>query len=188
MAILDIYLYPHPVLRKKAERVEKFDSELHSFLDDMAETMFAADGVGLAAPQVGVSKRIFVLNGEIEEVISGGTSSKVYEMINPEIIEVDEDKIIFEEGCLSFPDIYGPVERFPRVKARYYDRFGEERFIEAAELLAIAIQHELDHLNGVLLIDKLNVFRQKKIKKLMKKRFGDTELHLQPSEIKKRLK
>ncbi len=187
MSVLDIYLFPHPILRKKAKEVTEFDRELHKFLDDMGETMFVADGVGLAAPQVGVSKRIFVLSSKIGELLEGEVEGDVIEMINPEITEYLGEEVTNDEGCLSFPDVYGPVKRWSRVRVQYRDRYGNQRYLDATALMAIAVQHELDHLNGVLLIDKFSSFRQRQVKKWMKKLFGDTELHLQPFEIKRRL-
>ena len=165
MAKLKLYEYPHPVLKQKAVKVETVDDELRRFLDDMLETMYEEDGVGLAAPQVGGSKRIVVIdvhNGE------EGEHSPLF-LINPEIIEHTEEKMINEEGCLSVPDQRAEVERYAGVKVRYIDYHGKEQEVVGDGLLAICLQHELDHLDGVLYIDRLSrLKRQMLVKKLNK--------------------
>lgn len=143
MAKLKIVVAGDPVLRKIAAPVERIDKKLVRFLKDMAETMYAADGVGLAAPQVGVSKRVVVID------IGDG----IYELINPEIVK-KEGSVIGGEGCLSVPDYEGEVERAEYVECEFTDRKGQRMILQANGLLAVAVQHELDHLDGILFIDK----------------------------------
>ena len=145
MAILDIKTAGNPVLRQVASRVTKIDKKIKMLLRDMADTMYAAEGVGLAAPQVGVSSSIVVID----------VGSGILEMINPEIIS-REGSCINIEGCLSVPNFDGEVERSKSVTVKYQDRTGKPVTLEANELLAIAVQHELDHLAGILFIDKAN--------------------------------
>lgn len=143
MAKLEITIAGNPVLREKCVEVKKFDKKLQRLLKDMAETMYAADGVGLAAPQVGILKRIVVID----------VGDGLLEMINPEIVKA-EGAVLSPEGCLSVPDYEGEVERFEKVECEFDDRTGQRMVVEAEGLLAICIQHELDHLEGVLFIDK----------------------------------
>ena len=145
MAILDIKTAGNPVLRQVASRVTKIDKKIKMLLRDMADTMYAAEGVGLAAPQVGVSSCIVVID----------VGSGILEMINPEIVS-REGSCINIEGCLSVPNFDGEVERSKSVTVKYQDRTGKPVTLEANELLAIAVQHELDHLAGILFIDKAN--------------------------------
>jgi len=142
MGIRMIVKNPDPVLRDKAVQVKNFNANLHKLLDDMAETMYEADGVGLAAPQVGILKRVIVMD----------CGDGLIEMINPEIIEREGEQF-GPEGCLSIPGLMGDVRRAMKVKAKGQDRFGNPITVEGEELLARCIQHEIDHLNGVLFID-----------------------------------
>ncbi|WP_433749607.1 peptide deformylase [Falsibacillus pallidus] len=146
MALLPIVKYPAEILEIKCEKVTKFDANLHQLLRDMYETMIAADGVGLAAPQIGVNKQIAIVDVDDE--------TGVIEMINPEILATSGDQLGVE-GCLSFPDIYGEVNRPYYVKVKAQDRFGREYIFEAEDFLARAVQHEIDHLNGVLFTSKI---------------------------------
>ena len=167
MAVLKVYEYPHPILKKKASEVEAVDDELRRFLDDMLETMYHAVGVGLAAPQVGVSKRIVVID------ISHDDEDKMdpLYMVNPKIIWKSEEKVCGEEGCLSVPEQKAEVERFAAVKVEYLDYHGNKQILEAEDFLAIAVQHELDHLDGILYIDRISrLKRQMLLKKLQKLR------------------
>lgn len=150
MALLDIMIAGAPVLRKNAEKVTRFDKKLGKLLDNMAETMYFAEGCGLAAPQVGLSKRAIV--------IDDGTGIK--EFINP-VFKFKEGSCTNVEGCLSVPDYEGEVERAKRVAVEYQDRRGNHKYMEADGLLAIALQHETDHLDGVLFIDKASVIMPK---------------------------
>lgn len=144
MAVRVIVQAPDPVLREKSRPVTKFNANLHKLLDDMAETMYHANGVGLAAPQIGILKRVIV--------IDVGDENGLIEMVNPEIIEREGEQI-GPEGCLSIQGINGDVRRAMKVKVRGQDRHGNEIMMEGEEFLARAFQHEVDHLNGVLFTD-----------------------------------
>ncbi len=174
MAVRNILLYPHPTLRAKCKAVEVFDEELHKLLDDMAETMYTANGVGLAAPQIGVDLQVTVIDAGEER------GKELIELINPKVVEVEGAPIVGEEGCLSFPDIYAPVERKPTVKVEAQDRNGEAFTVEGDGLLGVALQHEIDHLNGKLFIDYISRFRHNQIRKQMKKRYGKGDLFWTP--------
>ena len=146
MTILPIVMFPDKILKQKCAKVTSFDKNLAKLLNNMYETMIEADGVGLAAPQVGVKKQIAVV--EVDE------ESGVIELINPEILETKGEQTGVE-GCLSFPDVYGEVTRSYRVKIRAQDRRGQYYELEAEDFLARAIQHEIDHLQGVLFTSKI---------------------------------
>lgn len=147
MPALEIKKAGDPVLREKCQPVDTFDRKLRLLLNNMADTMYKADGVGLAAPQIGLSIAVVVID----------VGEGIIEMINPKIIE-REGTIEDTEGCLSVPGVYGTVERSARVVAEFQNRYGKKRTIEGTELLARAIQHELDHLEGVLFTDKVTSF------------------------------
>lgn len=164
MAVLPIIVYPDPKLRTVAEPVEEVDDEVKQIVDDMAETMYAAPGVGLAAPQVGVSKRIFVVDTAFED-----EPSKLHVFINPKFVVKDGD-ILWEEGCLSFPGIHEEVKRAERVVVHALDREGKPFEIEAEGLTAVALQHEYDHLDGVLIVDHVSFFKKRQIERDLKKR------------------
>ncbi len=173
MAKLKIFEYPDPVLKQKSEPVEKVDDDIRRLLDDMLETMYAAAGVGLAAPQVGVLKRIIVIDTHDEE--EGEEPCPLF-LVNPEIIARSEEQVCHEEGCLSVPEQHAEVMRYAGVKVRYLDYQGQEREIEAEGFLAIALQHEIDHLDGILYIDRISrLKRQMLLKKLQKMRAGEKE-------------
>lgn len=144
MALRTIRIDDDPILRKVSKPVKNFDKSLEDILNDMIETMNHAEGVGLAAPQIGILKRIFIID----------VGEGVIEFINPEILEVNEEQI-GEEGCLSVPGRYAIVKRPLKVKARAQNRMGEDFEIEAIELQARAILHEYDHLEGILYIDNI---------------------------------
>ncbi|MBP3546817.1 MAG: peptide deformylase [Alphaproteobacteria bacterium] len=168
MAKLKVYEYPHPVLKQKAEKVAKVDDEIRSFLDDMLETMYDAVGVGLAAPQVGVSKRIVVI--DVAHPDEGEERNPIY-LVNPEIIWHSDEESCQYEGCLSVPDQSAEVNRYKQVRVQYLDYNGKECEIMAEGLLAIALQHEIDHLDGILYIDRISrLKRQMLLKKLQKMR------------------
>ena len=150
MAKLKIVIAGAPVLREVAQPVERIDKKLQRLLRDMAETMYAADGVGLAAPQVGVSKRVVVID----------VGEGLYELINPEIVK-REGKVLGSEGCLSVPDYEGEEERSEYVECEFTDKTGQRMLLSASGLLAICIQHELDHLDGILFIDKAKTISPK---------------------------
>lgn len=144
MALRIIVKDPDPVLREKAKPVPQITPNIHKLLDDMAETMYDAQGVGLAAPQVGILKRVIVMDV--------GDENGLIELINPEIIEREGEQF-GPEGCLSIPGLTGDVRRAQRVKVKGLNRNGEEFELEGTDLLARCIQHEVDHLNGVLFTD-----------------------------------
>lgn len=164
--ILPIVAYPDKRLKQKSQKVESFDAELHTFLDDMYETMIASNGIGLAAIQVAVPKDILILNIPDEE--DAQTKETLIEMINP-VIHTKKGTTSYQEGCLSVPGFYEEVERFESIKVSYNDRHGNEHEIAAEGLLSIAIQHEMDHLLGILFIDKLSYARRKKFEKEYKR-------------------
>ena len=165
MACLDILLYPHPILRKKCKDVEEVNEDVTRLLDDMIETMFSARGLGLAAPQVGITSKVVVIDAGAEQ----GRGSEIVELINPRITFKSEEKIITDEGCLSFPNIYADVERHRMVRFEALNRKGEHFLMEAEGLFAVAIQHEMDHLNGIVFIEHISRLRQSMIKRKMRK-------------------
>jgi peptide deformylase len=152
MAILDIVTFPDPFLRLKAKQVTKFDAELQTLIENMFETMRAAPGVGLAAPQIGESLRLVVV--EYTEDEDENAKPKKYVLINPEIVKRSEETVTDLEGCLSLPGLVGSVERHQSVTVKAKNRFGKPLKIEAEEWLARIFQHEIDHLDGVLYIDR----------------------------------
>jgi peptide deformylase len=164
MAVREIVIYPHPALRTVAEPVERVTDEIKQIVDDMAETMYAAPGVGLAAPQVGISKRIFVIDTAGE-----GEKPSLVVCINPRFLK-KEGEILWEEGCLSFPGIHEDVTRAERVVVQALNRDGVQFEIEADGLTAIALQHEYDHLDGVLIVDHVSYFKKRQIERDLKKR------------------
>ena len=152
MAILDIVTFPDPFLSLKAKQVTKFDTELQTLVDNMFETMRAAPGVGLAAPQIGESLRLVVV--EYTEDEDENAKPKKYVLVNPEIVKRSEEMITDIEGCLSLPGLAGRVERHEAVTVKAKNRFGKPLKIEAEGWLARIFQHEIDHLEGVLYIDR----------------------------------
>lgn len=164
MAIREIRTYPDEVLKKKAEPCEGVDDELQRLIDDMVETMYAAPGIGLAAPQVGVSKRLIV----VDVNSAYGEEAELIVLLNPEIVEC-EGTVQSEEGCLSLPEFTTSVERFETVTVKGLDREGKEATIPAEGLLAIALQHEIDHLEGTLLLDRSSFLKREFYKKQLKK-------------------
>lgn len=164
--LLQIVTYPDKRLKTKSTEVEDFDDELHTLLDNMYETMLENNGVGLAAIQVGVSKKILLIN--IPDENGEQNRDELYEIINPSIKE-SSGITQHQEGCLSVPEFYEDIERFENITLKYQDRYGEKLQIEATEMLSIALQHEIDHLNGKLFIDKLPYGKRKKFEKEYKK-------------------
>ena len=161
MAILEIKEYGEPVLRGKALPVKEIAPEILNLIKDMAETMYTASGVGLAASQVGVPKRIILVDGEEEGLIV---------LINPMIIK-SEGEVVAEEGCLSVPDIYNQVKRSSKVTVKALDENGDPIEITKEDLTARALQHEIDHLDGILFIDRIGrMERQILLNKLKKKK------------------
>ncbi|MDA8082735.1 MAG: peptide deformylase [Nitrospiraceae bacterium] len=164
MALLDIKKYPAKVLKQKAAPVAEIDEGLQRLIDDMIETMYAAPGVGLAAPQVGVSKRLAVIDISAKE-----ESVPLLVLINPVILHT-EGEIEFEEGCLSIPDYTAKVTRAESLVLRALDRSGRQVEVETGGLLSVAIQHELDHLDGILFIDRLSPVKREFIRKKFRKK------------------
>lgn len=167
LATLAILKYPNALLRKKSIPVEIFDDNLHNFLDDMYETLIESKGVGLAAIQVGRAERILIINVPREED-KQQYKEDLLEIINPTFL-TQEECVEWEEGCLSVPDFYESIKRFDKVSIAYKDRYGNDRILKAQGFLAVAIQHEIDHLNGVLFVDKLPILKRKKFEKELKK-------------------
>lgn len=162
MALLNILRYPDPRLHKIAKPVTVFDERLKTLVADMAETMYAAPGVGLASTQVDVHEQVIVI-----DVSDAGNELRVF--VNPEIIWASEEKQVYDEGCLSVPGIYDGVERPARVKARAKDADGKEFEVEADGLLAVCIQHEMDHLKGKVFVEYLSPLKRNRIKTKMLK-------------------
>lgn len=173
MAIRDIVFFPNQVLTTPTKKVESFDDELKTLVADMAETMYDAPGIGLAAPQVGVLQRVAVI-----DITRGEEERDLLVLVNPEIVH-REGKILWEEGCLSIPQVYEKIERSKQVTVRAQDENGETFEIEADELLAVALQHEIDHLDGVLFFDRMSQLKRtralKKYKKVMENRALEAE-------------
>ncbi|MGQ4274763.1 peptide deformylase [Terrihabitans sp. B22-R8] len=157
MSIRAIHVIPDALLRQKAEPVTIFDDELRTLIDDMLETMYAAPGIGLAAPQIGIMKRLAVVDVSSRE---DGEAEAPIALINPEIVWSSEEMSVYQEGCLSIPDVYEEVVRPERIRVRFLDRDGEEQEIEADGVLATCIQHEMDHLDGVLFIDHISKLKR----------------------------
>lgn len=190
MAKLKIFTFPDLVLAKKAAPIERVEKNLHGLADDMLETMYDAPGIGLAANQVGVLQRILVLDTEYEmeelpegvapptgvEVAGGSVikNRKPQIIINPEIIS-REGSILFEEGCLSVPEYNAEVKRAEKIKLQYQDIDGLTKTLSADGLLAVAIQHEMDHLDGKLFIDRLNPLKKEIVRKKLRQERADRE-------------
>jgi peptide deformylase len=167
MALREILFVPDPRLKKECAPVEEVNDEIKTLLDDMLETMYAAPGIGLAAPQIGVMKRVVVM-----DVSDDKDTPEPLKLINPEIIWESEETSVYQEGCLSIPEQYADIERPAEVGMRYMDENGETHEIEADGLLATCIQHEIDHLDGILFTDYLSALKRnmmiKKVQKLQK--------------------
>ena len=164
MAIREILVVPDPVLKLVSQPVETVDDDLRALMDDMLETMYDAPGIGLAAIQIGVPKRVIVMD------IAGPDDPKAPRYyVNPEIVWSSEETAPYEEGCLSIPDIYDEVERPARVKLKYLNYQGEEVVEDAEGLFAVCIQHEMDHLEGVLFIDHLSRLKRERAVAKVKK-------------------
>ena len=165
MALLEILQAPHPVLKTKARPVERVDDRIRRLAADMFETMYKAPGIGLAAPQVGVSERLIVLD------VAEGEERRPMTMVNPELVWRSGDRGVAEEGCLSLPGQYADVTRPQAIKVRFLDEDGVERELEADGLLARCVQHEIDHLDGILFVDHLTALKRNMImRKLIKTR------------------
>ena len=164
MAKRNILIEPDPILRKKSEKLEKVDLETQKFLDDMLDTMYSAPGIGLAAVQVGVLKRLIVVDISKED-----ENKNPLFLINPIITQKSDKKSIHEEGCLSLPGYFAEIERPAECQVEYLDYNGNKQSLKATGLLSTCIQHEIDHLNGILFIDYLSKIKKDMIiKKLTK--------------------
>ena len=182
MTILPIVVFPNPILKQTSKSVEKIDDELKKLMTNMLETMYADKGVGLAAVQVGVLKRVIVIDVEykVEEEECEGhhhshhhhhhiSNQKPMFLINPEIISCSKEQSVYYEGCLSFPEVRADVTRPELVKVKYLDYSGAEKIIEADGILATCVQHEIDHLNGITFVDHLSKLKREiTLKKLQK--------------------
>lgn len=171
MAILPIIEIPDPRLRQVSEPVAAVDDDLRRLMDDMLETMYAAPGIGLAAIQVGVAKRVLVIDLQDEGDDGKPVKSPLY-FVNPEILSSSDEVSVYNEGCLSVPEIFADVERPARVRARWLDYDGNAHEEELDELMSTCLQHEMDHLEGVVFIDHLSKLKRamalKKLEKLRK--------------------
>ena len=157
---------PDPILRKKCEPLERVDIDTKKLMDDMLETMYAAPGIGLAAVQVGILKRLIVI-----DISKGEEQKKPLFLINPKIINQSKKTSVYEEGCLSIPGLFAEIERPAECTLKYIDYHGKEKELKAEGLLATCVQHEVDHLNGVLFIDYLSKLKRDMIvKKLIKQK------------------
>lgn len=169
MPLLKIFTVPDPVLRQMASPVEKIDDDIRKTLQDMAETMYDAPGVGLAAPQVGILRRFIVVDTNWRE---NDQERNPLLLINPQVVWASEERSVWNEGCLSIPQQYAEVERPARVKVQYQDVQGVTQLVEGEGLLSHCLQHEIDHLDGVLFIDYLSTLKRniilRKVKKLLR--------------------
>jgi peptide deformylase len=170
MAILEIRKYPDPVLKNRTSAVEAFDAKLQRLIDDMVETMHAAPGVGLAANQVGVALRLAVIDVSGRE--ENGAGHPLLVLVNPELLEM-EGSVVEEEGCLSIPEFSEKVKRAAKVKVRAQDRQGKTYELDAEGLLAKALQHEIDHLNGMLFVDRLSPLKRDLFRRRLKKALAE---------------
>lgn len=165
MSILPIITAPDPRLKLKAKPVKAVDDEIRRLMDDMLETMYLAPGIGLAAPQVGVLKRVLVV-----DVAGEGEKPAPLKMANPEILWRSEELATYSEGCLSLPEHYADVSRPAEIKVRYLDGENEIRELHAKGLLATVIQHEMDHLEGKVFVERLSELKQNRVRAKLKKR------------------
>jgi len=164
MSIRPIIIAPDPVLKAKAKPVTEIDGRIAKLMDDMLETMYKAPGIGLAAPQVGILDRVIVL-----DVAGEDEKPQPFLMANPEIVMASDELSVHNEGCLSIPDLYADVTRPKQVRVRYLDRDGEVREMDSDGLLATCVQHEIDHLNGILFIDHLSLLKRNMILRKLQK-------------------
>jgi peptide deformylase len=158
MTIKPLIILPDPILREVSKPIETIDSEVKKLADDMLETMYDAPGIGLAAIQIGVARRMLVL-----DVSKEGEDKTPLVFINPEVVASSDARSVYEEGCLSIPDYYAEVERPAVITVKHLDRDGKEQVTEADGLLATCLQHEIDHLNGVLFIDHISKLKREMV-------------------------
>jgi peptide deformylase len=187
MTVLQVYLAPHPVLKKKAAPVAGgVTNDLRKLMDDMLETMYACDGIGLAAPQVGVSQRIVVMDldqRQGEDLAPAEKKGKPQFFVNPEIVWSSEDLRVYNEGCLSVPGQYADVVRSDKVRVKCLGYDGKAQEIEADGLLATCLQHEIDHLDGILFVDHLSTVKRDILMRKLKKFTKENEEDLAKSHI-----
>jgi len=171
----EILVYPNPILRKQSKDVEVFDEKLHQLLDDMNDTMMEFGGVGLAAVQIGVLLNVLIINLPVEDLDNPDNKDGVQlkenliEAINPKIVFKDGEQV-FNEGCLSIPGVHEEIKRAYDVTVSYFDRYGQKHTIQADDFLAVAWQHEMEHLSGHVFIENLSFLKRKKFEKEWKKR------------------
>jgi len=183
--IREIVVYPDKRLKLVSKEIVSFDTELHNLLDDMYDTMRSKNGVGIAAIQIGVDKRVLIINIPLEDEAGESYEEEhtdedqpkenTLEIINP-IFLAKEGSEIFKEGCLSVPGVYEDIERAKHIKIQYFDREGNKKTIEDDDFLAIALQHEIDHLDGKVFIEKLSFIKRKKFEKEWKRKIKDKEI------------
>lgn len=172
--IREILVYPNPILRKKSQDVKEFNEELHTLLDDMNETMLASNGVGLAAVQIGVVQNILIINIPVDNEEDPTQEPQqipenLIEAINPVITHKDGEQV-HQEGCLSVPGIYEDITRAQHIIVEYYDRFGTKQTMECEDFIAVAWQHEMEHLSGHVFIENLSFLKRKKFEKEWKRK------------------
>lgn len=165
--VREVLIYPDKRLREASKDIEAFDEKLHSLLEDMYHTMIKRNGVGLAAIQIGVPLNVLIINPVDED--GNQKIEDLIEVINPTILW-SEGETTFNEGCLSVPDFYEDIKRAKRIEVEFFDRIGEKKNLKMSDFLAIAFQHEIDHLNGHLFIEKLSIIKRKKFEKDWKKK------------------
>tara|TARA_B110000116_G_scaffold247727_1_gene240281 strand:- start:408 stop:935 length:528 start_codon:yes stop_codon:yes gene_type:complete len=171
MSIKKILIEPNKILREKSINVENVDEEIQKLMDDMLETMYAASGIGLAAIQIGIPKRVIVM-----DISRDDKEKKPMYFVNPKIISKENENSIYEEGCLSVPGQFAKIQRPKHCKVIYLDYFGKEKILDAQGLLATCIQHEFDHLEGILFIDYLSRLKKTMIiKKLSKQQYDNID-------------
>ena len=170
MAVRDILIIPDKRLRLKSEPVKAVDKTLHALIDDMFETMYAAPGIGLAAIQIGVARRVVIM-----DLAKKDEPKQPQVFVNPEVVWASDEKAIYEEGCLSIPEYYEEVERPKSVRVKYLDLDLKPQEIEADGLFATCLQHEIDHINGVLFIDHISKLKRDMVMKKFKKAAKKTE-------------
>ena len=164
MTLRPILIHPDPRLKKLCPEVEAVDDAVRKLVDDMLETMYDAPGIGLAAPQIGVIRRLFVMDCAEKDA-----PPQPLALVNPEILWASEEMRVHEEGCLSIPDVYEEIERPAKVRVRFLDREGAEREAEFEGVASTCVQHEIDHLDGKLFIDRLGAVKRSLITQKMKK-------------------
>lgn len=174
---MKILQLPNPLLRQKSVDVVDVDQKIRSTLDDMLETMYAAHGVGLAAPQVGLLQRMLVI-----DIAGKGETPAPIKMINPKMVWHSEECVTGSEGCLSIPNQYAPVERYLGIKVEYLDENGKPVHLNAEGFLAVAVQHEMDHLDGIIFIDHLSPLRRKMLLKRHEKQLKRQALEQKEEE------